>query len=41
LEEYSKISIDAGTIEIKDQEMTFDLLMEETWKNQLNKRFES
>ena len=39
LEEYSKVSIDAGTIEIKDQEMTFDLILEETWKTQLNERF--
>ncbi len=38
--EYSKKSIDAGTIEIQDQKMTFDLILQNEWQNTLNKIFE-
>ena len=37
--EYSKKSIDAGTIEIQDQKMTFDLVLEDKWQNALNNLF--
>ena len=37
--EYSRQSIDAGTIEIQDQKMTFDLVLQNEWQNALNKIF--
>ena len=37
--EYSKKSIDAGTIEIQDQKMTFDLVLQDEWRNALNDIF--
>ena len=37
--EYSQKSIDAGTIEIQDQKMTFDLILQDEWRNALNKIF--
>ena len=39
--EYSKKSIDAGTIEIQDQKMTFDLVLEDKWKTDLNSIFKT
>ena len=39
--EYSKKSIDAGTIEIQDQKMTFDLVLEDKWKQDLNSIFKT
>ncbi len=33
---YSKKSINAGTVEIQDQKMTFDLILEDKWQNTLN-----
>ena len=37
--EYSKKSIDAGTIEIQDQKMTFDLILQNEWREALNRVF--
>ena len=37
--EYSTKAIDAGSIEIQDQKMTFDLVLETEWKETLNKIF--
>ena len=37
--EYSRQSIDAGTIEIQDQKMTFDLVLQNKWQNALSKIF--
>ena len=37
--EYSKKSIDTGTIEIQDQKMTFDLILQDEWRDSLNKIF--
>ena len=37
--EYSCKSTDAGTIEIQDQKMTFDLIMQDEWRDALNKVF--
>ncbi len=37
--EYSKKSIDSGTIEIQDQKMTFDLILQNEWREALNKVF--
>ncbi len=39
--EYSKKSMDAGTIEIQDQKMTFDLILEDEWKQDLNSIFKT
>ncbi len=37
--EYSQKSIDAGTIEIQDQKMTFDLILQDEWRKALNNIF--
>ncbi len=39
LTEYSKKSIDAGTVEIQDQKMTFDLVLQDKWQKTLNQVF--
>lgn len=39
--EYSKQSIDSGTIEIQDQKMTFDLVFQDKWQQTLNKIFKT
>ena len=39
--EYSQKSTDAGTIEIQDQKMTFDLILQDEWRNALNKIFKT
>ena len=36
---YSKKSVSAGSIEIQDQKMTFDLVLQNEWQNALNKTF--
>jgi len=41
LTEYSQGSIDAGTIEIQDQKMTFDLVLQDEWQNALNRVFKT
>ena len=38
---YSKKSIDAGTIEIQDQKMTFDLILQDKMQEALNKVFKT
>ena len=38
--EYSNKSIDAGSVEIQDQKMTFDLALQSDWRETLNKIFE-
>ena len=39
LTEYSRQSIDAGTIKIQDQKMTFDLVVQDEWREALNRVF--
>ena len=41
LTEYSRQSIDAGTIEIQDQKMTFDLVLQDEWRKALNRVFKA
>ena len=38
---YSQKSIDAGTIEIQDQKMTFDLIFQNEWQEALSKVFKA
>ncbi|MDE0118696.1 MAG: hypothetical protein OXM55_01650 [Bdellovibrionales bacterium] len=35
--EYCSQSIEAGTIEVQDQKMTFDLVLQNEWQEGLNK----
>lgn len=39
--EYCNQSIDAGTIEVQDQKMTFDLVLQNEWQEGLNKIFKN
>ncbi len=39
--EYSRKSKNAGTIEIQDQKMTFDLILQDEWRSALNRVFKT